>query len=98
MTDYNCYTFRMPTEKDLIRRLILKLQDYEVEMKALGLVLAAMRRGHPEFPALELLEQARQYPQFREDVQTQYKPLLQAMESVELSDLLDKLPPSKYLH
>ena len=88
----------MPTEKELVSRLILKLQDYEVEMKALGLVLAVMRRDHPAFPALELLEEARLYPQFREDVQTRYKPLLQAMESVDLSDLLDKLPPSKYLH
>jgi hypothetical protein len=88
----------MPTEKDLVRRLVQELQDYEVEMKALGLVLAAMRRDHPAFPALELLEEARLYPQFREDVQMRYKTLLQEMESVELSDLLDKLPPSKYLN
>jgi hypothetical protein len=88
----------MPTEKDLIRRLVKELQDYEVEIKALGLVLAVMRIDHPAFPALELLEEARLYPQFREEVQMRYKPLLQEMESVEVSDLLDKIPPSKYLH
>lgn len=84
----------MPTEKDIIKRLIQELQNCEVEMKCLGFALAAMRTAHPEFPALELLEEARQHRQFRIDVQERYKPLLDAMELVDLTELLKKLPPT----
>jgi hypothetical protein len=86
----------VPTEKDLIKRLIQELQNCEVEMKCLGFALAAMRTSHPEFPALELLEEARQHRQFQIDVQERYKPLLEAMEKVDIEELLKILPRTKY--
>jgi hypothetical protein len=82
----------MPAESELILRLIQQLQDYEVENKALNIVLAAMRTAHPEFPALELLLEARLYPQFHEDVRKRYKPLLEAIELKDAVDVLNLLP------
>jgi hypothetical protein len=88
----------MPTEKDLIRRLINELMECEKEMKSLHLVIAAMRQANPDFPALALLAEARLHPQFRTEAQERYRPLLEAMEHIDAQELLAKMPPSKYLH
>jgi hypothetical protein len=88
----------MPTEKELVRRLVQDLFEMELENTILHRILAAIRRTNPEIPVLETLAVARGSQELRQSVEDRYKPLLQAMEDVELSDLLDKLPPSKYLH
>jgi hypothetical protein len=59
----------MSTEKQLVRRLLHELMACEVEMKALHLVIAAMRQANRDFPALVLLEEARKHPEFRTEVQ-----------------------------
>jgi len=88
----------MSAEKDLVRRLIDELMECEKEMKALHLVIAAMRQANPDFPALALLAEGRLHPQFHTDVQERYRPLLEAMELVDAQELLAKIPPSKYRH
>ncbi len=88
----------MPTEKDLVRRLIQELLEMEVENTILHCLLEGIRLTNPEIPVLEVLAVARASQELRQSVEARYKRLFEAMESVELSDLLDKLPPSKYLH
>jgi hypothetical protein len=84
----------METEKDLIKKLILQLMEYEIEQRALGAVLATMRKEFPVFPALEALRQFRENPENRQYVEARYRSLLEAMDLVDTIRLLEKMPPS----
>jgi len=82
----------MPTEKDLIKTLVLQLMECEVEQHSLEAVLATMRKEFPAFPALEALRQFRENPATRKYVEDRYRPLLEAMDTVEALELLKNLP------
>jgi hypothetical protein len=82
----------MPTEKDIIKALILQLMECEVEQRSLGAVLAIMMKEFPAFPALDVLRQFRQNPETRQYIEYRYRPLLEAMDTVDAVELLKNLP------
>ena len=58
----------MPTEHDLIKRLLNDCLEFEIESECLHRVLKAVRQTNPEIPALEALQLARLDSRIRDTV------------------------------
>ena len=86
----------MPTQRDLIKRLLTECLNFEIENECLNRIVAAIRLAEPSAPVLEALQLVRQDSAIRDAATAHYRPLFELIERDELEEVLNRLPVPKY--
>jgi hypothetical protein len=86
----------VPTQRDLIKRLLTECLDFEIENECLHRMIAAIRLADPSAPVLEALQLIRQDSGIRDAAIARYNPLFDLIGKDELAEVLSRLPCSKY--